>query len=119
MNPVAMNSSVRQPGATTPAMAPEALPRFSQSLSTLGNNASPKDVGDGFESMFLSLMLEPLQESEAFFGSGPAGRTFSGLFTQQLADRMAATRPLGVGDQIEQSLLRAQQAVQSYRKDSQ
>ena len=97
-------------------IGPSPLP---QQLSTppTFSDADPRQVADGFEAMFLTVLLEPLKESGAFFGEGPAGRTFGGLFTQQLADQMAVTRPLGVGDQIERSLLQRMTAVESYRKE--
>ncbi|MGE3166165.1 MAG: rod-binding protein [Planctomycetota bacterium] len=66
---------------------------------------SPQSVADGFESLFVFQMLEPLEKSGAsFFGEGAAGRTFSGMFRQILADQIAKSRPLGIAKQIERSL---------------
>ncbi|MCA8962680.1 MAG: rod-binding protein [Planctomycetes bacterium] len=62
-------------------------------------------VGADFESIFLHMMLEPLEEvGESFFGGGTGGRIFGGLYRQQIADAMAQSRPLGIADLIESTL---------------
>ena len=66
--------------------------------------SDPAQVANGFEALFLSLMLKPLDSSTAFFGSGSEGRTFASLFRQQLADQLATARPLGIADRIEATL---------------
>ena len=71
---------------------------------TLPPGAEPGRVGEQFESLFLSMLLKPIESSSSFFGDGPEGRTFSGLFRQQLADQLAASRPLGIADRIEKVL---------------
>ena len=92
----------------TPAILPPV-----PSVSVPRSN-DPTRVANGFESLFLSMLLKPLDESEAFFGTGAAGRSFSGLFRQQLADSLAVSRPLGIADRIEAVLRR--QAAESYGK---
>ncbi|MEM7164923.1 MAG: rod-binding protein [Planctomycetota bacterium] len=78
------------------------------SYSQIANPAtgrSAKEVAEGFEGLFLFQMLEPLEKSsEALFGKGPEGRTFSGLFRQMLADQVASARPLGIADRIESAI---------------
>ncbi len=89
---------------------PAILPQVPSAMAPRSND--PTRVADGFEAMFLSMLLAPLEDSEAFFGAGAAGRSFSGLFRQQLADGIAASRPLGIADRIEAVLRR--QAAESY-----
>lgn len=81
-----------------------AVSSYSHSANpALGRSA--KEVAEGFESLFLYQMLEPLEKSsEALFGEGPEGRTFSGLFRQQLAEQVAKSRPLGIADSIESAI---------------
>lgn len=63
------------------------------------------EVGSGFESIFLHMLLEPLEEiGESFFGGGATGRTFGGLYRQQLADAMSEAKPLGIATMIEGSV---------------
>lgn len=91
---------------------------ISSSLEAYGSLASAarpprpeqaSEVAEGFESLFLHQLLEPLERTgEALFGSGAEGRTFSGLFRQVLADQLAKARPLGIADQVEASLRRQQ-----------
>lgn len=51
----------------------------------------------GFESVFLHMMLEPLENAgDAFFGGEQGGKVFAGMFRQQVADSMAQTEPLGI-----------------------
>lgn len=82
------------------------LPMSSASLqSTSPLSRDPGAVAEGFEAMFLSMLLEPIESaSNAFFGEGQEGKVLAGLFRQQLADQMAVARPLGIADQIEVSL---------------
>lgn len=76
---------------------------FGSRGAPLGQSA--KSVADGFESLFVFQMLEPLEKSGAsFFGEGAAGRTFSGMFRQILSDQIAKSRPLGIANQIERTL---------------
>ena len=89
----------------------------------MGARAAVKDVGrtgaevppeirraaDGFESLFVAQLLEPLEKSsEAMFGSGPEGRTISGLYREQLSNSISKSRPLGVATLIEKELLARQ-----------
>ena len=83
-------------------------------LSALGRETDPaiseeiRRAADGFESLFVTQLLEPLEKSsEHLFGSGPQGRTIGGLFRDQLATAVASSRPLGIASLIEQALLRS------------
>ena len=89
-----------------------------------------REAADGFESLFVTQLLEPLEKSaESLFGTGPEGRTIGGLFREELAKSVAATRPLGVAELIERELiareagtsaaaaaLNPSQAIARYRK---
>ena len=79
---------------------------------------SIKKTAEDFESMFLSMLLEPMEKAgEAFFGEGQEGRVFGNMFRMQLAEQMAKVRPLGIADRIETALtneaMRTQMAAQS------
>ena len=68
--------------------------------------AEIRRAADGFESLFVSQLLAPLeQSSEAMFGTGPEGRMISGLYTEQLSASISQARPLGVATMIEKALL--------------
>ncbi len=79
-------------------------------VAALPFNGSETEVGktaESFESLFLYMLLEPLEKTnESFMGDGPEGRTFGNLYRQQLADQIASSRPLGIADQIEKSVAR-------------
>ena len=65
-----------------------------------------REAADGFESLFVMQLLEPLEKSgQALFGDGPEGRTVGGLYREQLSQQIAASRPIGVADLIEKELL--------------
>lgn len=69
--------------------------------------ANMKNAADGFESMFLHLLLEPLERSaQSLFGGGTSGEVMSGMFRQSLADQLAKSRPLGLGKHIEAAYAR-------------
>ncbi|MFN0056827.1 MAG: rod-binding protein [Planctomycetota bacterium] len=69
--------------------------------------AQMKNAADGFESMFLHLLLEPLERSaQSLFGGGTSGEVMSGMFRQSLADQLAKSRPLGLGKHIESAYAR-------------
>ncbi len=78
------------------------------SLPTLPREVPSRDparVAEGFEAIFLSILLEPVMKAgSGFFSEGAEGRIFSGLFRQQLADQLARARPLGIADSIEARL---------------
>ena len=72
-------------------------------VSTTATKAS--EVAEGFEALFLHLLLEPMEKAgEAFFGTGVEGKMFSGMFRQQMADSLAKQRPLGIADRVEASV---------------
>ena len=57
-----------------------------------------------FEEMFVSLMLKEmratLSEEDGFFGGGPAGDTYGGMFDQYLGAHIAQQGGIGIGQQI-------------------
>lgn len=64
-----------------------------------------EEAVQGFEAVFLHMMLEPLENSgEAFFGGEQGGKIFAGMFRQQVADSMAQTEPLGMRSWLGPSL---------------
>ena len=88
----------------------DTLPAEMATLATLRSPVPSRDparVAEGFEALFLHLLLEPIDAAGgAFFGEGSESRVFAGLFRQQLADQMAKARPLGIADQLEAHLRR-------------
>ena len=103
---------------TLDQVSPVTVPTDNGKVPQWTKNEDPSQVAEGFESLFLSMLMKPLEKSEAYFGSGPGGRTFGGMFTQQLADSVASTRPLGIANQIEQSLVARARAAESYGRDA-
>lgn len=98
MESMASLSSLRTPTGVS-------LPQGPGQQTPAEKLARAKEVAEGFESLFVHQMLEPLEKSgEVFFGEGAAGRTFSGLFRQIMADEISKSRPLGIANQIEQAL---------------
>ena len=103
-----------------------------ESKSTPKVPDSIREAADGFESLFVTQLLEPLEKSaESLFGTGPEGRTIGGLFREELSKSVAATRPLGVAEIIERELIAREagvsaaaaalnpaQAIARYRKAS-
>lgn len=72
-------------------------------VSTMARTAA--EAAEGFEALFLHLLLEPMEKAgEAFFGTGVEGRMFSGMFRQQMAESLAKQRPLGIADRVEASI---------------
>lgn len=92
----------------TPAMPSVGMPQLAaySSLPSAPSAAQARQVAEGFESLFTYQLLEPLEKSgKAFFGDGPEGRTFGGMFRQVLAEQIAKSRPLGIADRMEEVLL--------------
>jgi Rod binding domain-containing protein len=70
---------------------------------------------DGFEAIFLHMLLEPLKKTtESWLGGGTAGDVMSGLFQRHMAEQMAAARPLGLARYLE----RGMESVAQFEKES-
>ncbi len=84
----------------------------SKSSATAAAEARIEEVASGFESVFLHMLLEPLEKvGEAFFGGGATGRIFGGQYRQQLSDAMATAKPLGIAKMVEETVRRQQGLV--------
>lgn len=71
-------------------------------------------TAEAFESLFISLLLEPLERAGAsFYGAGPEGATFGGLFRREVADQIARARPLGIADRIDAVLRHRERAAEA------
>ena len=62
-----------------------------------------KQVGEDFESVFLSMMLKEMRNSldEGFFGS-ESSDSFGGMFDLFIGQHLAKTGPIGVGELLVQ-----------------
>ncbi len=86
-------------------MIPSSPPLMhSPPIPTLTASQDPAKVAESFEALFLAQLLEPLESGGSFFGDGPEGRTFAGLFREKIGEQLARARPLGIADRIEANL---------------
>lgn len=93
------------------------VPAVTMNPASLGAR-DPARVAEGFEAMFLAILLEPMEKAAgSFFGEGTEARIFAGMFRRQLADQLARARPLGIADQIE-SNLRGREQVETAQKEN-
>jgi len=66
-------------------------------------DAKMRKACQGFESMLVYQMLSKMRQSvqkSDLFGSGEQEDTFQGMMDQKLADHIAETRSMGIGDAI-------------------
>lgn len=87
-------------------MIPPVTPPLLSAQPALPSGAAndPAKVAQSFEALFLSQLLEPIESGGSFFGDGPEGRTFAGLFREKIGEQLARQRPLGIADRIEAQL---------------
>jgi len=76
------------------------------------DESEPAAVAREMESLFATLLVTELRKGlgEGFFGSGPGADTFNGWFDEQIGSSLASRSSLGLADQIQDSILREQQA---------
>ena len=75
--------------------------------------AQARKVGQDFEAMFLSQMLQPMFESmepDPVFGGGYGEKMFRSLQVEEFAKGMARTGGIGLADAITREMLRMQEA---------
>jgi Rod binding domain-containing protein len=66
-----------------------------------------------FEAVFLRQILASMlpEDGGSLFGGGPAGGTIRGMFVERIGNALAARRPLGVAELVEQTLRREASAT--------
>lgn len=79
--------------------------------------ARMQELGNEFESVFLSMLLKEMRQSldEGFFGS-ESSDSFGGMFDLFIGKHLAESSPIGVGDMIQQQYLNGQYSKDQYSK---
>ena len=102
-------SSPHSPIATllpTLAAPTQTAPAQSAPAQSASSNEMSRDrmeqVGQEFESVFLSMMLKEMRNSlgEDGFFSNDSSDSYGGLFDMFMAQEMARSRPLGIADML-------------------
>ena len=88
--------------------------------SAQGAAADIEHVGQQFESLFVSLMIQQMRNSleQGLFG-GEASDTYGGLFDQFMGEHLAASSPLGINLAVQESLQgysNAEHIIEKYRQ---
>lgn len=98
MNSISNAVSANLPLATSPQLQQAVTER-------LDSKQQAAEVGQEFESLFLSLMLKELRSSlqDGMF-QGDGGDVYGGLFDLMMGQSMATSNPLGIGQMIQNYL---------------
>jgi Rod binding domain-containing protein len=92
------------PIGLTPPTLPQATPDF-----PANPNASPREAGKAFESLFASMMIKQMRQTltsgQGFFGHDP-GDVLGGLFDHFMSQHLAQHGSLGIAAVIEKNLVK-------------
>jgi murein DD-endopeptidase MepM/ murein hydrolase activator NlpD len=89
----------------TRAMAADAL-QHAQAEGLQRGQKGPEEAARSFEAFMVQWLVKEMRETlpESGLFSTPAAQTFSGLFDQEIADRVSRTQTFGLAEQILRSL---------------
>jgi Rod binding domain-containing protein len=86
-----MTTPIAPPGASASATAAGAAP----------TDPKIREAAEGFEGIFMSILVEEMMKSTEVAEANPL---YSGLMTEKLGDRLAASGGLGLADLLERQL---------------